>query len=536
MELKGKEWVDLLSKDCPPSKEKVIIVGKASKTMRIKKEDWNTYFSDFGGIDFKQGEEIEIIPTEDGGNKAKLPEWVMNQLGLKSNDAICITERDKKFYLKKLNLTERPTQIPGVMVIDEFENNAVKRIYSNLADIGKINLLDLNQLLSQMGRFKYDSLAPFKDIDGRIGFLARNQFLGGFTKEDEDAVRAYKKDIIDQQQENGSWDEDVIKTAFSLIRLLEIENIKDPAVEKAAKWLLSIPEPFGLPGLFMLSESLITRFNQWKEKAGAKGRPHRRATKTEMRNFLDNMDFTTNCANDACELRLTWTSAIVLEALLRCGLENEDRVAKAINTLFSLSGSGGWCGCGYLDAKVDISESNELVDFNRSPVPQKSTKHSIDWFADENDILGMVCNHTYQAFEVDRRKALLVKFFHNTGLCSMVVNRALSYHSQYHGSNLEAIAALRCSYFQSSYGTWGNEVYLSSMFGFLERFAHPLSAFLILRSVPLLIRTQRPDGFWQEEPIANQAEQFPPPTREESTFMILKALQKFGFLNALRPD
>jgi hypothetical protein len=219
-------------------------------------------------------------------------------------------------------------------------------------------------------------------------------------------------------------------------------------------------------------------------------------------------------------------------------LENETRVVKAINSLFSLSGNGGWCGCGYLDAKVDIPESNESVNFNQYfTVPQKNARYSIDWFADKDDILNMVCNHKYQAFEIDKRKAILVKFFHNTGLCTMVVHRALSYHPQYHGSNLETIAALRCSYCQSSYGTWGNEVYLSSMFGFLERFVHPLSAFLILRSIPLLIRKQMPDGFWQEELTTNQAGQkFPPPTKEESTFMILKALKKFNFLNALLPD
>lgn len=537
MELMDREWIDLLSRDYPLSKEKVIIVGKSRKTLQIKKEDWSTYFSDFGGIDFKQGREIEIIPKKDGGNKTKLPEWAISQLAVSPNDAICITESGEQFYIKKLELAERAGQIPGCIVVDEFENNVVKRTYSNLTDIGRINLPDLNQLLSEMGRFQYDPLTPFQHMDGKIGFLARKEFLGGFTKEDRDAIRAYKRQIIGSQQENGSWDENVIKTAFNLIRLLEVGcTIKDYAVEKSAKWLLSTPEPVGLPGLFMLSEDLVSRFNKWKEKSGAKGRPHRRATKNEMQNFLDNMDFVTNCANDACELRLTWTSAIVLEALLRCGLENDTRVVRAINTLFSL-GNEGWCGCGYLDAKVDISESTEPVDFQRFPVPQKNAKHSIDWFTDKNDILNLVCNHKYQGFEVDKRKAILVKFFHNTGLCSMVVHRALSYHPQYHGSNLETMAALRCSYCQSSYGTWGNEVYLSSMFGFLERFAHPLSAFLILRSVPLLIREQRPDGFWQEELTTNQADQkFPPPTKEESTFMILKALKRFNFLHALCPD
>jgi len=91
--------------------------------------------------------------------------------------------------------------------------------------------------------------------------------------------------------------------------------------------------------------------------------------------------------------------------------------------------------------------------------------------------------------------------------------------------------ALICMLYQSGVGEWGSE-YLSSMFGMLDRLAHPLSAFLVLRSVPLLIREQRSDGFWHENLKGN----CPPPKPEESTFIILSTLKRFNYLDALLPN
>jgi hypothetical protein len=73
------------------------------------------------------------------------------------------------------------------------------------------------------------------------------------------------------------------------------------------------------------------------------------------------------------------------------------------------------------------------------------------------------------------------------------------------------------------------------MLGFLARSTHPLAAFLVLRSVPHLIHAQRPDGLWQEAPLAYSNKAFPPPTAAESAYMILSALHRFGFLDPLLP-
>jgi hypothetical protein len=292
----------------------------------------------------------------------------------------------------------------------------------------------------------------------------------------------------------------------------------------------------GLPGLWLVSPALTERYNAWKTKPGAKGRPHRNESKGERKRFVEHVGYTINYAIDACELRLTWTTALVLEALLRCGLHDAPRLVRALNTLQALSGGGGWCGCGYLDAKVSVPASAEAIDFDRAAVTDRNESHAIDWYPQPKDILQPTFDGHIEAVEVGERQARLVQSWHHTGLCTMVMHRALSHHPGYAGSNLEVSGALRLAYVQSAAGTWGHMVNLSSMLGFLARSTHPLAAFLVLRSVPLLIHSQGPDGLWHEAPPAYLDEITPPPTPAESTCLILSALDRFGFLDALVPD
>ena len=115
------------------------------------------------------------------------------------------------------------------------------------------------------------------------------------------------------------------------------------------------------------------------------------------------------------------------------------------------------------------------------------------------------------------------------------MHRGLSYHPDYPGSNLEAIAALHCIAHQTAHGLWRGH-FLSFMFGMLARCRHPLSAFAVLRSIPLLIRKQRPDGLWSEAEDGYNVglhTELPTPSKEESSLFILQALQAQGFLERL---
>ncbi len=531
-----EEWVKLLSREHCVSEERVIITGNFHRTLKINKVDWENYFADFGGIAFKQGKEIEILPTKVGGSKVEIPEWVKNRLASIPGATYCITERGGQYCFKKLALIERPTTIPGCTVVDSFERDAVRRAYSILTDIQKITYDSVEQALSRMGELRYDPIAPFEEMGGRIGYLARIELLDGPTSTDRDTVRDYVRQLAETQLEDGSWESNTVTTAFNLIRLAETgATLREGPVEKGVSWLLSTSEPLGFPGLFMVSEKLVSQFNAWKEKQerGKSARPHRKTTDSEAQKYLEDRDALSSISAWPCELRLTWTSGIAIEALLRCGLHEEPRVVRAVNTLLKMSGEGNWCGCGYFDSRDRnfVAESTEAVDFDQVPVLTENMPHCLDWFAKARDIARLVCdNHKRYALDVGEGQALLMRPFRSTGECSMVVRKALSFHPKHHGSNFEVNAALLCTWYQGADGAWG-DAYRSTALGLLARIRHPLSAFMILRSIPLLIREQGPDGLWQERQIGK----CPPLAKAESTFIILRALKEFDFLDALLP-
>jgi len=527
-ELSGKEWAELLSKERELSDEKVIMTGIFSRTLKINKNDWDKHFTNSVGFAFKQGKEVEIIALKTGDRKGKIPEWVWNRLKVYPGERYCITERYGRYYLKKLELSKRITSVPGITVIDTFKWDSVNRMYADFLDIQRITSRNIERLLGLVGKFRYDPLSPFDKMTGRIGCLGRKELLGRPNKGDEQFLHQYLQHLADTQLENGSWEDNTMVTAFNIIKLHEAgATSKNPVLERGVEWLLSTSEPHGFPGLFMLSEKLVSRFNAWKARQprGHSGRPHRRTTDGEARKYLENRDVLSSISAWPCELRLTWTSGIAVEALLRCGLHQEPRVVKAINTLLRINERGRWCGCGYFDTREInfVPESIDPIDFNRIPVFRFSL--------DDMSAARLVCdNHRLLALKVSEDRAFLTTRFRSTGECPMVVLRALSFHPQFPGSSFEANSTLSCTGYLGTDGV-EEDAYLSSVFGLLTGMTHAFAASLVLRSIPALIRKQGKDGLWREKP----KRRCPSPSKEESSFMILRALKKFGFLDSLLP-
>lgn len=190
--------------------------------------------------------------------------------------------------------------------------------------------------------------------------------------------------LDDQQLPDGSWECNALITALNLVQLLE-QN-RDPAdttLERAAEWLLTSPEPAGLPGLFLFSPAYAARFNAWKTAPFAEGRHYWLSLPAELQRFFDQHPHelaraARGLSDDfprrwkACELRLTIPTALALEALLRAGMHSHPRVTRSIHTLFALArtpscGAQWRCGCTYLDARLHIPELSGDPDFSLLP-------------------------------------------------------------------------------------------------------------------------------------------------------------------------
>ena len=538
MAMSDAEFAALLARDPSLALEQVIAVKPVRTSLRFNKEEWEAHFAELGGIDLTVDGDVEVVRGADGKRSVEIPDAAREVLGLEPGGSLCVTRRAGRLLLKRLDFEAHDGAIPGSYVTDSFDPVSVSRSCEQRTDLSAITDQVLEQLLSEMGSLRHDPVAPFAQLPGMLGLLARKTFGGGPTEADRSWAAATCEEMSREQGSDGSWDSATPATAFTVKRLLELGlTAGDDRVKRAIDWLLARPEPLGFPGTWMSSDSFVESFNAWK-KPGAKGRKGRTTPKKDREQFWENRDLF-GVPDSYCEARFTWTNGVVLGVLLQCGLHGHPRVVRAINTLLTRSGDGGWCGCGYFDTGGwnFVEPDDGPVDFNRFPVPDVNRAHAYNWFATPGDALAVA--HPaggVRGTETGDGRSLVSGAVGNSGDCSRVMHRGFSYHPDYAGSNLEAIAALHCIAHQTSVGLWRGH-FLSFMFGMLARCHHPLSAFAVLRSIPLLIRKQRPDGLWSEHEEGynlGMNTELPTPSEKESSLLILQALHAHGFLERLR--
>lgn len=536
MKLTLKNLLAMLAQAERPAPEQVMTTKLLRKTISFNKDEWTVLFPDWPGIKFKVGKAVEIVRAGEKARKAEVPDAVCKRLGAGTGDRLYVTRRDGKFFLKRVDLAELPAVMPGFYVFDSFTDTTVVRSFQSAPDLDAISPGCLRGILEAAGKFRYDPVAPFRKMEGLLGYLARREFAGGLTADDKEWVRSYVADLAAKQGEDGSWQKAVPATALNIMQLLDLGATReDPGVRKAVDWLLARPEPEGFPALWMSSDRFLKSFNRWKA-GGGKGQRGRNTPETDKKEFREHRD--TFGVAGYCEARFTWTSGVVLGALLRCGLHQHERVVRGINSLLGLGGqAAGWCGCRYFYAGWRVALDDRPTDLDRVPMPQANQAHSWNWLMTAEEIGKWVSPWGERpGLDVGHGRSLVSGAVSDTGSCARVVLRGLSYHPDFHGSNLEAILSLRCIAHQYHQGTWRVH-YPSFLFSILERCRHPLSAFALLRSTPVFIRQQRPDGLWDEAggaPLPGTPEEAPP-TPEQRSFQILRALHAHGLLKDLLP-
>lgn len=160
--------------------------------------------------------------------------------------------------------------------------------------------------------------------------------------------------------------------------------------------------------------------------------------------------------------------------------------------------------------------------FERWPVPQVAgeEKH-VDWFDDASHFGKIACGdnpHDLRAHKVIGPIHMLAKRSSLFLAVHAAVHRALSFRRAFGGSPRDEIGALALSNAQNPDGSWVMGMPL--VMEILSGYRSPFSSFLVLRTIPLLTRTQGADGLWGDP---------------RSTIMILRSLKAHGFLDAALP-
>lgn len=307
------------------------------------------------------GHEILLTQKEGGvkltiqeGYRVKLPSYVLEKLEFQGKIKICFIERINAVAIKRFEIqvveSEKPT-------ISDFESQykVTRRIntFRHPENIYQI-------LKEQKNEYKLK-------FDPKIYWQKKRSFnswkaskLLDLIIKDEELIR---NDLIQErlatQLSNGSWDNNLLKTAKNLRELAELGlNSNYPKAQQTISWLISRPESQYNPGMFFLYDELVQEQldvieSRTEQTSGPKER-FRNRPKSELNQItaVDPLYF------NPCGQRIMWANAIVMEALLSIGYEFHERIQTAMETL----SFGKWCECHYQHGISDWKRKEPLTD------------------------------------------------------------------------------------------------------------------------------------------------------------------------------
>ena len=538
-------WWDLISQPDTPGEERVIAIRqlRTVSEVSVTKDVWKHNFRGVPSLVATKAtgsDEVELVPGEEATRAIALPVWSVKRLGLRPKDSVCITRRHERLFLKKFLDTERESHIPGWLVFDSFGEANVRRQCCARQEESAVTPELIACLKEQLAPLKHDPLPKLKTIEGPAGLIARQHLLGVMRKVDRLRLRAHHSEISAHQTANGSWHDSVPDTAFCLIMLAQAGGtLADEPVARGVDWLLNTAEPRGLPGMFGIGEAWLREYNRARRK-GTRFTLNMQGRGKGMRDLEGYLEAVPTATN-ALEPWITGASTMALEALFRLGVDDQ-RVRRALNTI-AAKGEGPWDALFGDTAKLPkpLLSPAACFDLDGRRLPSGIKHHDIDWFASRKALAGLTCGSGVCLFEpraVSSTTSLLVKRPPRVIAVSMALHRALSFHPEYCGSHLCRCGLLELATGQSPDGNWpsyggtmhwgGASRGLPWAFSTLVNHRCDLAAFLVLRSIPALIKSQRDDGFWD----AGHGGQ----SRETVTVLILRTLKQFGLLERLLPN
>ncbi|UCD44682.1 MAG: hypothetical protein JSV27_11305 [Candidatus Bathyarchaeota archaeon] len=479
----------------------------------------------------KEGGEGVEVPIR--GRGIVLPIEAIARLGLEKGGLVGFVQRPGAIAVKRVELEEEGADFSSLFDL-ETPTVITRRVETNpLPEELLPALIERNRDL----KLNHE-LEGFLKGRQTLEALKTREILGVPENSDTELREALTAQRLDKQESDGSWGGGVTATARMLREMAELDlNRDDPGVKSAAAWLLSRPESPHNPGMFFLRDELVGEQvelveRRTKQKTGS--RPRFRKLLASENKLVAQGD---PMIKKACGPRIMWPNSIVVEALLKAGYEDDERVQANLGML----SHGHWCECGYQHGRSGWRESRgtltdeEITNLERKFINQYRFGHpglsSLEELA-EKDLAHKVGPKLPRVSETEEdgvRRYPLYREGQVQG-CELLTARALHLTKDERLRRLvEAylwrLAAVqredgRFHYIGRS-GRYVNNVFHEQQPGMLEffaRFDHPVSHVVIHRSLPWIVENQNEDGSWGQEPH-----------RDVATLAVVRALDRIGF-------
>lgn len=484
---------------------------------------------------------------------------------------------DGEARIVPIHVQEHAPDLLGPRFVDEFRGDGVVRhaIPGPCRDDWTREALgELEELLCPKP-FKVDPVRSLAQGDDWVAWMTRNRIVRQPAAGDDRLRNALIRKVLRDQQADGSWGA-VPATAYAMLRLLDLgKRPSGKPMQRAAQWLLDLPEPPPRAGMWMLTQEYL---DEWLSKRRPRERrdfgpgetqrtgpgrdsfyaweyPEHEQDQFRSQGVQQAIPVCARHHPPACEPRITHVSAVVAEALLRCGFHHHPRLRRYLNTVFHVGGEWGyWCGCGALGlSDADIRPCGDTPDFDLRRVAEDGRRDLAPWrwiaharqaalLANDPDLprRGSRGTHVdpffWRHIPGKRGSFALVGMGWQNGDCWLKTNRALARHPACPGSLTEHNALYQASRYQTSLGEWA-QAFPAGMLALLSLYRSPVAQSLVIKTVPWLRAHQARDGLWHHEelhriPWGRLAD---PPGPRLATYHIIAALNTFGLLGRLRP-
>ena len=467
-----------------------------------------------GGLSLNLHENTEItlsaektrssVPAQVTGRHLILSPDVLAGLELTKGDLLAMIQRDGGVALKKLEVGERAAD--RARIVDYETSRRVERV-------AETNLMpdELIPALQEKHRDLCWRYQVQQFLQGRrtLGAWKARQLLDRPEPEDDEVREHLLGERLETQCEDGSWNHDVVLTARHLRELGELGMTRgDEAVARSAQWLLERPRSQWNSGMFFLTDELVAEQARFLE-----GKKRFRALKpAEMKRVAAGDDL----ISMPCGPRIMWPNALVLEALLSVGCEDDERVQTAL----ALMVTHDWCECGYQNGlkgwrQTEAPDAARLERFEQDCMGE--FRYGGVSGIDELDKMDLTRKTGTRLLRVDRVSEGEMEAYplslpiHLQG-CEVISTRAMS---RVQNETMRRFAQAHLWRFASRQhapdGSFAHEKHgycENSQPALLQVFAgydHPASKVAIMRSLPWMVEAQNEDGSWGEEPVGDAA-------------------------------
>jgi len=470
--------------------------------------------------DEKKGEEIELIK----GNRIHIPEQALRRLGMTTKSLVGLVERKNAVAIKKVKIVGREAERARIFDLE------TTHMLTRVAETNPMPQKVLPKLRERYKDFKLryyvkDLLRNRRTVEA---WKAR-KILGISEPSDEELRKKLIEDRLKMQREDGSWEGRVTITARNLRELADLGMTGDDAeIQKGARWLVNRPQSPYNPGMFFATDELIKEQKEVieqrrKHRSGARERFNkRRALEVNLVRAGDSL------IGWPCGPRITWTTALALEALLKLGYEENERVQSALRMLTM----SRWCDNAQQHGLSGTGEMRRKEPYTQEEI-EKIEEDCIQQFkycgiSGTEEIKGADMAHI--PFYIRRTAHVStpdgdeypLRMPDVGGGCPLIMTRALSQVKneklrRLAQTNLWKFAGWQHSPDGSFPGKYAQRYFKYPQAAFLSIFAaydHPVAKVAILKMIPWIVENQNEDGSWGHES-----------TKDTSTLAVASALK-----------